>query len=61
VETIRARRYNLIEAMAESIAERLLAGAEVAWVIVEVRKLLPPIDGVVDYAAVRITRERGQP
>ncbi|WGF87463.1 dihydroneopterin aldolase [Marinivivus vitaminiproducens] len=59
VETATKERYNLLEALAERIAERVLAGhPAVREVEVEVRKPNAPLPGVLDYAAVRITRGR---
>jgi dihydroneopterin aldolase len=49
----------LIETLAARIAERVLASQpRVAAVMVRVKKLLPPVPGVVEYAAVEITRRR---
>ncbi|GAC1523299.1 MAG: dihydroneopterin aldolase [Chloroflexota bacterium] len=59
VDTIRGRRFHLLESMAGEVAQRLLCDLHVDGVTVELQKLLPPIDGVVGYAAVVITRTRG--
>jgi dihydroneopterin aldolase len=54
------RRFRLIETLAEAIAAHLLQSQpRVEAVTVRVRKLLPPIPGVVEVAAVEITRLRG--
>lgn len=58
VATAREKPFNLIEAVAGHIANRLLERFPVAGVTVEFQKLLPPIDGVVAYAAVEVRRER---
>lgn len=49
----------LIETLADRIARQVLATQpRVEGVTVQVKKLLPPIPGVVEYAAVEITRRR---
>jgi 7,8-dihydroneopterin aldolase/epimerase/oxygenase len=55
-----SRRFRLIETLAEAIAAHLLQSQpRVEAVTVRVQKLLPPIPGVVEVAAVEITRRRG--
>lgn len=49
---------DLIEALAESIATRLLADTPAAEVVVRVRKPDVRLDGPLDYAAVEIRRTR---
>jgi 7,8-dihydroneopterin aldolase/epimerase/oxygenase len=59
VEIGRERPFHLIEALAAALAERLLSEHPRAErVRVRVRKMLPPIDGVVAFAGVEIERER---
>jgi 7,8-dihydroneopterin aldolase/epimerase/oxygenase len=54
------RQFRLIETLATRIAEQILASQpRVEGVTVRVKKLLPPIPGVVEHAAVEITRQRG--
>ena len=60
IETARLRPFNLLESVAERIAERLLQQFPAERVTVRFEKLLPPIDGVVAAAAVEITRRRAQ-
>jgi dihydroneopterin aldolase len=61
VEIARERRYHLIEALAATLAERLLAdNPRAVRVRLRLRKLLPPIDGVVAFAGVEIERDRSQ-
>jgi 7,8-dihydroneopterin aldolase/epimerase/oxygenase len=51
--------HRLLESVGEGVAGKLLAGfPAVARVVVEVRKPGVPIDGVLEYAAVRIDRTR---
>ncbi|MGI6307024.1 MAG: dihydroneopterin aldolase [Dethiobacteria bacterium] len=54
---VEGRRFNLLEALAEAIAARILAiGARA--VQVKVKKMHPPLPGQLAYAAVEITRSR---
>ncbi len=51
---------NLLEAIAQAVADRVLAEFPVAAVTVRVKKPRPPIKGsVIDCAAVEIYRSRG--
>ena len=59
-ETLTQRRFRLIEAAAEAVAQAILSGfAPVERVAVELRKPAAPIDAVFGYVAVRIERSRG--
>lgn len=58
VETMRSRTFNLLESAAGEIADRLLRSLPIEGVTVELQKLLPPIDGIVAYAAVKISRDK---
>ncbi len=52
-------RYRLIEALAEAIAERILATYSIVQsVTVEVQKPKAPISGIFSHMAVEITRKR---
>jgi dihydroneopterin aldolase len=51
-------RYRLLEALAQGIAEAVLADRRVASVSVGVRKLHPPLAADVGSVGVRITRSR---
>ena len=48
--------YQLLERLAARIAEVCRTDARVNGVVVEVRKLQPPIAGQIDYVGVRIER-----
>ena len=53
------RQFRLVETLAEEIAAVVLQNQpRVLAVTVRVKKLLPPIPGVVEYAGVEITRRR---
>jgi dihydroneopterin aldolase len=54
-----SRQFRLIETLAMHIAEQVLASqSRVEAVTVGVKKLQPPIPGVVEFAAIEITRRR---
>ena len=53
------RKYFLIEALAETIADGLLKEFKrLEKVVVRVRKPSAPVKGVIDYVEVEITRAR---
>lgn len=56
VAVISAERHELIERVAQRIADEVLAMNNVDAVEVAIRKLRPPIPFHVDYSAVRIWR-----
>ena len=59
-QTLTQRRFRLIEAAAEAVAQAILSGfARVERVAVELRKPAAPIDAVFAHVAVRIERSRG--
>lgn len=53
------RVYNLLEALAEEIAVKILSRFPVTEVEVVVRKPRVPIKGALDFVEVSITRRRG--
>lgn len=55
---VTGRRYKLLEALAEAIAEAVMADHRVTSVSVGVRKLRPPVAADVASVGVRITRSR---
>lgn len=61
-KTVRAqvedKEFNLLESLANRIAEALLVKFPTTTVNVYVRKQPPPIKGIVDSAGVRIRRSR---
>jgi dihydroneopterin aldolase len=53
------RQFRLIETLASEIVERVMQSQpRVEAITARVKKLLPPIPGIVEYAAVEITRRR---
>jgi 7,8-dihydroneopterin aldolase/epimerase/oxygenase len=57
-DVVEGRSFRLIEALAEAIAEEVLATYAVVEVVVRVRKLQPPIVGTLAWAGVEIVRRR---
>jgi len=57
---VKGKSYNLIEALAESIASYLLDKYEMESIKVQVRKPEAPIDGEFDYVAVEIERFKNE-
>ncbi|MFV1990380.1 MAG: dihydroneopterin aldolase [Acidimicrobiales bacterium] len=51
-------RYELIERVAQRVAEQMFTFSAVSSATVEVRKLRPTMAVDIDYSAVRITRVR---
>lgn len=56
VQVIESERHDLLERIAERIADEVLACAGVIEVTVTVRKLRVPVDAQVGSAGIRITR-----
>lgn len=58
-QVVRAKRYYLIEALADAVVRTVLEEfSRVDTVRIEIRKPAAPIDGAIDYAAVRLARCR---
>lgn len=58
-QIVLAKKYHLIEALANTIARGLLREFfNIERVVVRVRKPHPPVKGVVDYIEVEITQNR---
>lgn len=56
---ITAKKYYLVEALANTIVKGILQGFPSAEVVtVKVRKPHPPVKGVVDYVEVEVTEDR---
>ncbi|WP_066634347.1 dihydroneopterin aldolase [Desulfolucanica intricata] len=58
-EVVTGRPSLLIEAVAESIAAKVLSSFNVEKVLVRVRKPQAPVPGCFEYMAVEIIREKG--
>jgi len=55
---VAGKRYNLIESLAADIAGAILRQYPVPEVRVAVRKLKPPINGILDYVEVSLCRRK---
>ncbi len=58
-EIVESTTFRLLEAIAESIGQAVLADRRVAEVVIRVRKPAVQLSGPLDYAGVEITRSRG--
>jgi dihydroneopterin aldolase len=57
-DEVEHRQYQLLEALAGAIVQRILGELPVTAVRVQVRKPQVPLDGVLSYTAVDIQRQR---
>ena len=55
-KVVSSESYHLLERLAQRIAEVCTTDPRVSGVVVEVRKLHPPVPAQVDHVAVRIER-----
>lgn len=55
-EVVEGASFRLIEALAEALANEILAAFPAAEVVVRVRKLRPPMEGTLAWAGVEIRR-----
>ncbi|RJP26064.1 MAG: dihydroneopterin aldolase [Candidatus Abyssobacteria bacterium SURF_5] len=55
-ETVGSRHHNLLESLAQEIADGVLKQHACRSVIIRIRKPHPPVKGVCAYAEVEITR-----
>ena len=58
-ESVEGRAYSLIEALASTLAAKILDKFPVVRVTLKVRKLQPPLDGRVRCVEVEVTRYQG--
>lgn len=57
-EIVEEQEFNLVETLAETIAENILSSYDVEKVVVRVRKSQVPVGGYVDYLEIEIERPR---
>ena len=51
-------KFNLIETLADRIADEIFHAFPVAWLVVRVRKMTPPIPGDIEYFEIETERIR---
>ena len=55
-KVIKGGHHNLLESLAEEIADEILQFCDCDTIVVRTRKPHPPVDGMCDYAEVEIVR-----
>lgn len=60
-DIVQNRSFSLLERLAAHIASELLAAFPVIEVTIRVRKLVPPINGNIDFIEVEVTRRQTAP
>ena len=55
---ITGRRFKLIETLASHMADVCLNTYDIKEIVVRVRKLKPPIEGILDYVEIEIVRTK---
>ncbi|MEZ5360179.1 MAG: dihydroneopterin aldolase [Candidatus Zixiibacteriota bacterium] len=60
-EIVQNRSFSLLEGLAAFLAESILDTFPVIEVTVRVRKLIPPINGNIDYIEVEVIRRQTSP
>jgi dihydroneopterin aldolase len=58
MEIGQTERHRMLESLAGRIAQMILTEFQTVEVMVTVRKLLPPLEGIVAWSGVQITRNR---
>jgi dihydroneopterin aldolase len=58
MEIGQTERHRMLESLAGRIAQIILTEFQTVEVMVTVRKLLPPLEGIVAWSGVQITRNR---
>ncbi len=55
---VTVKRFNLIETLAANIAEECIKNFNIEEILVRVRKLKPPIKGILDYVEAEIVKTK---
>jgi len=58
LEMVKTERTNLVETLAERIAQAIIKKFPIKEVLVRLKKCLPPVEGIKDYFAVEIRRKK---
>ncbi len=56
-DIVEEKEFNLMEAIAHTIADQIISAYTLEQVIVKVRKPDPPVGGIMDYFEVEICRQ----
>ncbi|WP_213818650.1 dihydroneopterin aldolase [Garciella nitratireducens] len=60
-DSVENKKFHLIEALAENIAQRILKNFQIAHeIVVQVKKPEAPVNGIYDYFAIEIRRTRDE-
>ncbi len=60
-ENVQNKSFSLIEGLAAFLADDILDAFPVIEVTIRVRKLIPPINGNIDYIEIEVTRRQTSP
>jgi dihydroneopterin aldolase len=60
-EIVEGKAFSLIESLASSLAEVILSEFPVYRVTIRVRKVIPPIAGMIDHIEIEVTRRQPDP
>jgi dihydroneopterin aldolase len=58
---VKNKSFSLLEGLAANLASDILAVFPVIEVTIRVRKIVPPIDGIIDHIEVEVTRRQTVP
>ena len=54
---MQAHRFNLVETLAQKLADTLIDGFDIRWIKIRVRKINPPISGNIASFEVEVERQ----
>jgi len=56
-EIVEEKSFQLVETLAETLAQKILETFPARGVLIRVKKQPPPIEGIIDFAGIEIYRE----
>jgi dihydroneopterin aldolase len=59
-DIVEEREFNLMEALAQAIADQIVSAYTLEQVVVRVRKPNPPVGGIMDYFGTEVVRKPPQ-
>lgn len=59
-EVINGKHHNLLESVAEEVADAVFGSCECKKIVVRIRKPHPPVGGPCDHAEIEITRHNSK-